>query len=227
MEKLTRIQQAYLQKVCFLLLLQLILLLIVIWLTHTFFPHKICLITCQKWIDLLLFLLLIVVLTYVSHLGQTPLIRYTAFFAISVIMAYVLALQYNIIALLSGNEKKTATTFVKAVVLVVSILAINLILLPFLMRNMSVVYSLSAMLFICLVGLILWGLFIGKAFLLWVTVSLVVFLGLLTTDLAILTHQCKKQGTVACDPIHGASMLYADLINILQQIFILLNTDQR
>lgn len=227
MEKLTRIQQAYLQKVCFLLLLQLILLLIVIWLIHKFFPHKICLLTCQKWIDLILFLLIIVVLTYISHLGQTPTIRYTAFFAISVLLAYVLALQYNMIAMLSGNEKKTATTFIKAVILVVSILAINLIMLPFLMRNISVVYSLSTMLFVCLLGLILWGLFIGGNFLLWVTVSLVVFLGLLTTDLAILTHQCRKQGTVSCDPIHGASMLYVDLINILQQIFILLNADQR
>ena len=199
----------------------------VVWLTHKFYPHKICLLTCRKWVDLIVFLLVIVILTYLSHLAHSLVVRYTAFFAISALLAYVLALQYNMIALLSGNEKKTASTFIKAVVMVVSLLAINLIMLPFLMSNMSVVYSLSTMFFVCLVGLILWGLFIGRAFLLWVLVSLVVFLGLLTTDLAILTHRCQQKGTLACDPLQGASLLYVDLINILQQIFILLNANNK
>lgn len=227
MEKITKVQQAYLQKICFLLLLQLMVLLVVVWLTHKFYPHAICLLTCKKWIDLIVFLIVIVVLTYVSHWGKSLIVRYIAFFAISALLAYVLALQYNMITLLSGNEKKTATTFIKAVVMVVSLFAVNLMMLPFLLRNMSVVYALSAMLFVCLVGLIVWGLLIGRAFLLWVTVSLVVFLGLLVTDLVILTHRCRKQGTVECDPIHGASLLYADLINILQQIFILLSSNDR
>lgn len=226
MKTLTRLQMIYLQKVCFLLFLQFILLLFVVWFMHRFFPKKICIFTCHKWWDLLLFLILIIILIFTSHSTKNPiLIRYIAFFLISALLAYILSLQYNIISLLSKNEKKTAQTFFQAVFFVVILVFLNLLLLPFTLSYMNLMYVLSISLFICLIGLILWGLFVGKKFLLWVSISLFVFLGLLLTDLTILVYQCKKAGSSQCDPLNGASLLYVDLVNILQEIFILLNRD--
>lgn len=224
MEKLTRLQRIYLQKVCLLLFFQFLLLCLVVWFTHKYYPQQICLFTCHQWWDLFFFLILAMVLIFTSHSTNTPLlIRYVSFFLISILLAYVLSLQYNLIAFLSKKEKQTAQTFFQAILLVLALMVLNIVLLPFTMRYMNLIYVLSFSLFLCLLGLLLWGFFVGKHFLLWVSISLFVFLGFLLTDISILVHQCKKAGTLQCDPLNGASLLYVDLVNILQQIFILLN----
>lgn len=220
MKKITQIQYQYLQKICFLLFIQLILLLFVVWFTHHFFPKVICLATCHRWFDLLIFFLIMIVLIYISHRSDLPMtIRYIAFFSMSVVLAYLIALQYNIVTLLNRGDQKTALIFMKAVIIVVSILLINLILLPFTLRYMGTMYAMSTLLFICLIGLIVWSLFIGNHFLL-VPVSLLVFLGLLVTDLTIVVSECQDQ---KCDALHGASLLYVDLVNILQNLFLLID----
>lgn len=224
MEKITRLQKLYLQKVCFLLLSQLMVLLLVVWFVHKFFPETICFMTCNQWLDLFLYLVLAVLLIYTSYNGKTIAIRYMAFFAVSALLAYILALQYNILTMLKGNDKQVADNFIKAVVLVVFIFIVNLLLLPFTLGHMNTILVLSTSLFVCLLGVILWGLFIQKGFLVWVSVGLFVFMGLLITDLTLLVSRCKKSGSIECDPLNGASLLYVDLINILQQIFILLNS---
>lgn len=226
MKKITDLQYQYLQKICFLLFLQLLLLLFIVWFIHRFFPKIICLLTCQKWLDLLSFLLIMMLLIYTSHHSDYSLsIRYIAFFLMSAILAYVLALQYNIISMLNRNDQQTATTFIKAVVIVVTILVINLLLLPFTLRYMGFVYAMSSALFICLIGLIVWGLLIGGHFLLWVSMSLFIFVAFLLTDLNILVSQCRNKKT--CDALNGASLLYVDLINILQNLFVLMNQHNR
>lgn len=195
---------------------------------HQFFPRKICIFTCHKWIDLFLFLFLMIILIFTSHSTNNSIVtRYTAFFLISIFLAYILSLQYNMISLLNKNQKQVALNFIKAVVFVIVLVIVNLLLLPFTMRYMNFIYVLSTSLFICLLGLILWGLFFEKGFLLWVSISLFVFLGFLLTDLTILVYQCKKRGSIQCDPLNGASLLYVDLVNILQNIFILLNHNHR
>lgn len=224
MEQLTQLQTLFLQKVCFLLFVQLFVLLIVVYAVHQWFPKQLCLFTCRFWVDLLLYLVLIVVLIMVSNnTGYNMIIRYLAFFSFSILLAYILGLQYNRIAIATRNDKKTANTFLKAVAIVMSIFVVNLIMLPFTLKYMGFIYTLSISLFIALVGLILWGLFVGRGLLIWVSISLFVFLGLLLTDLNKLVHQCPPQ----CDPLNGASLLYVDLINILQDIFILLNAGQK
>lgn len=223
MEKITKLQTIYLQKVCFLLFLQMMLLLVVVWFVHRFFPDILCFLTCNRWLDLFLFLLIAIVLIYISHNGHSMMIRYVAFFSISVLLAYIFSLQYNIISILNGNDRVVANRFLRALVLVVVLLIVNLLLLPFTLGHLGVIYAISFALFVCLVGLIVWGLLIEKGFLLWVSVSLIVFMGLLVADLTILVSRCKKAGSVGCDPLDGASLLYVDLINLLQQIFFLLN----
>jgi predicted membrane channel-forming protein YqfA (hemolysin III family) len=195
---------------------------------HKFYPKQVCLFTCHKWWDLFFFLILAMMLIFTSHSIKTPLlIRYVSFFLISTLLAYVLSLQYNLIAFVSKKEKQTAQTFFQAILLVLVLVILNIVILPFTMRYMNLMYVLSLSLFLCLVGLLLWGLFVGKHFLLWVSVSLFVFLGFLLTDMTILVRQCKKAGTPQCDPLNGASLLYVDLVNILQQIFILLNDNRQ
>lgn len=228
MKKLTQLQFIYLKKVCFLLFLQLIVLLSVVALVHKFFPKRVCFMTCHKWTDLLLYMIIIIALIMISYSKSLHrVLRFSAFFSIAIMLAYLLALQYNIISILSHNDRKTIQTFFRALIIVVSIFIINLFILPFTMNYMGFIYTISTTLFICLVGLIIWGLFVGEGFLTWVSIGLFVFLGLLLTDLNILVHRCKKPNSVQCDPLDGASLLFVDLVNILQQIFILMNGDHR
>lgn len=228
MEKITKLQSIFLQKVCFLLFIQLLILLAIVAIVHKFFPKQVCFMTCRFWLDFFVYMIFIIALVYTSHSQKVNIIvRYAAFFGISILLAYIMALQYNLVSLLKNKkDQETAKTFFKALVIVISIFVINLLLLPITMKYMNFIYTVSTSLFICLIGLILWGLFVGKGFLIWVSVSLFVFLGLLLTDLNILVHRCKKPNSVQCDPLNGASLLYVDLINILQQIFILLNAEQ-
>lgn len=225
MEKITKLQTIYLQKVCFLLFLQMVLLLVVVWFVHRFFPDTLCFLTCDKWLDFFLFVLIAFFLIYMSHNAHSKISRYVAFFSIAVLMAYLFSLQYNIISILDHNDREVANRFFSALLLVVILLIINLLLLPFTLGHLGMIYAISSALFVCLVGLIVWGLLIQKGFLLWVSVSLIVFMGLLITDLTILVSRCKKAGSVGCDPLEGASLLYVDLINLLQQIFVLLNVE--
>jgi hypothetical protein len=175
-----------------------------------------------------MYLILVIGLLMVSNnTGYNMMVRHVAFFGFSVLLAYIMGLQYNRISMATRNDKKTADTFFKAVSIVVVIFVINLFLLPFTLRYMGFVYTLSITLSISLLGLILWGLFVGKGLLVWVSVSLFVFLGLLLTDLNKLVHQCEKAQSFQCDPLNGASILYLDLVNILQDIFILLNAGKK
>lgn len=228
MERLTQLQVLFLTRVCFLLFLQLLVLLVVVWSIHTYFPEQVCMMTCRFWLDLFLFLALSMGLVMVSQNTGLPLsMRYVAFFGFSMLLAYILGLQYNRIALSTRKDKKTAQTFFKAVSVVIGVFVINLFLLPFTLRYIGFLTTLSVSLTIVLVGLILWGLFVRKGLLVWVSISLLVFMGLLMTDLNRLAHGCRKPHSYQCDPLNGASILYTDLINILQDIFILLNADQR
>lgn len=224
MEQLRQLQTLFLQKVCFLLFVQLFVLFVVVYAVHRWFPKQLCLFTCRFWVDLLLYLVLVIGLIMISNnTGYNMIVRYIAFFMFSILLAYILGLQYNRIAIATRNDKKTADTFFKAVVIVMLIFVVNLVMLPFTLKYMGLIYTLSISLSIALVGLILWGLFVGKQLLIWVSISLFVFLGLVLTDLNKLVHQCPPQ----CDPLNGASLLYVDLINLLQNIFILLNADQK
>lgn len=221
-------QTLFLTRVCLLLFLQLVVLLVVVRVVHTHFPKQVCLFTCRFWLDLFLFIALSMALVVVSqNTGLFLGVRYMAFLGFSVLLAYILGLQYNRIALSTRKDKKTAQTFFKAVVVVVGVFVLNLLLLPFTMKYMGFLSTLSVSLTIALVGLILWGLFVGKGLLVWVSISLFVFLGLLLTDLNRLVHGCQKPNSAQCDPLNGASLLYVDLVNILQEIFILLNADQK
>lgn len=228
MEQLTQLQTLFLQKVCFLLFVQFFVLIAVVYAVHHWFPKQLCLFTCRFWIDLLLYLVLAMGLIMLSNnTGYNIVVRYIAFFGFSILLAYIMGLQYNRIAIATHNDKKTANTFFKAVAIVMSIFVVNLVILPFTLKYMGFLYTLSISLSIALLGLILWGLFVGKGLLIWVSISLFVFLGLLLTDLNRLVHQCKKPNSFQCDPLNGASLLYLDLINILQDIFILLNAGQK
>lgn len=226
-QKLTQLQILFIKKVCFLLMAQLAVLLLVVFMVRRFMPNRLCLMTCGFWLDLLVFMAVAIVLILLSANREGPLVvRYTAFFGLAALMAYVMGVQYNQISMANKDDKKTAKTFFKALVIVVCVFIANLLILPVTLKHMSFIYALSTALTISLVGLILWGLFVGRGFLMWVSVSLLVFTGLLLTDLNKLVDGCK-QNKESCDALDGASLIYLDLINILQDIFILLNSGQR
>lgn len=228
MERLTQLQTMFLARICFLLFLQMVILVLVVWAIHRYFPKQVCLFTCWFWLDLFLYIALSIGLVMVSqNMGLSLVMRIMAFLGFSVLLAYIIGLQYNRIVLANRKDKRTAQIFFRAVAVVVGIFVVNLLLLPFTMKYMGFLSTLSVSLTIALVGLILWGLFVGKGLLVWVSVSLFVVLLLLLTDLNQLVYACQKPYSAQCDPLNGASILYVDLVNILQNIFILLNADKK
>ena len=222
MTALTKLQFEYLQKIGMLLSTQLVLVFIVIIIVHKADPERICIFTCDFWVDIILFLLLAFMLIYLSRINENPAVRTLAFYGLGILMSFILALQYNIITMEArGNNKQVAKNFIMSVAIVIVITIAVVIALPFTMQYMNFIYVMGSVLTICLLGLIIWGFFVRKQFLIWVSISLAVFLGLLITDLTRLVYLCKKKGSVQCDAINGSTLLYVDLMNILQQIFIL------
>lgn len=214
--------QLYLWKVCALLLIQCMILFIVVKVVHTQSPQRTCIFTCKILIDFFLFLSTLCILLYNLQYSKSRHVRYTSFFFLTILMAYLVALQYNVETM--RHKKKNTTTgdnFGRAIVIVMCLFIIDLLLLPFIMDHMGVVGVMSTSFFLCLIGLIVWGFFVGTEYMLWVAAGLFIFVGLLITDLAMLVAACKNFNQ--CDPLQGASVLYIDLINLVQQVFILLN----
>ena len=220
---LTAERQRYLRLVSLLLIFQLAVVLTVVVVVSRWMPDAVCLATCNRWLDLALFILIIVPLVWAVQAPTTrPAWRFASMTAVAGIMGHILALQYNLISA-TRNGKRAAADLARAVAVVVALFCLNLLLLPLTMRHMGVVSTLSVSFFVGLIALLAWGLMVGRAHLMWVAVGVFVFVGLLTTDLTLLTAGCRKAGTEGCDPVRGASLLFSDLINLVQQFFVLMS----
>lgn len=220
-QSLSRLQLDYLKRMGWLLASQLVLLLIIMIMVVKMVPKWVCLFTCTWWIDFLLYLTIGFILIWAcSDRRLSRQTRMVAFYGLGVLMSYLLAVQFNLMR--HGHEKQSAQNFLAATAFTISAVIIVVLMLPFLLPHAQLLSIVGGVLLVALLGLILWGLFVGKKFLMWVTISLIIFLGLLITDMVMLVQRCKSKTT--CDPLDGASLLYVDLINILQKIFMLLQS---
>lgn len=218
-------RRRYLRLVSLLLVFQLLVVLTVVAVVRQLAPDAVCLATCRWWLDFFLFLVVVVPLVSVVNARNVASAwRFAAMTALAGVLGWVLALQFNVVVAMGGKE--AAGDLARAVVLVSVLFCVNLLLLPLTLRHVGVASTLSVSFFVCLVGLLLWGLVVGRAYIMWVAVGVFVFVGLLATDLALLTAGCRRTGTEGCDPVRGASLLFSDLINLLQQFFVLLSRRQ-
>jgi hypothetical protein len=212
MEKLTVARMQYLRGITILLVLQLVIVLVVVAVMRQVAPDAVCMATCNLFVDLIIFVLLIVGLIWASWSRRFPTqLRYVAFFLVPVVLAYLFAIPYNIMA--TRDKKLTSSKFVRAVVLIVFLLSLTLFLMPYAVHHPR--YILFVSLPVWLMGLISWGFLIGKDSLMWVAVGLFVFIGLLTMDMRRLVVRCHKTKTAQCEPLNGASLLYADMANTI------------
>lgn len=226
--ELTPLQTSYLRKMIFLLLVQMVVLLVVVFGIHRYAPEQYCLLTCDFWMDIILYLLLALVCfgfifgfndyTSTRHYW----IRCTAFLFLGVLLAYVLAVQYNLMMRTSPNPAQTTRYFFIALFVTILIFTLVFTALPILLNYTATMAYLSIMLFGALLVLLVvtLAMYPTRAVLI---LTLIVFLGYLVTDLTLLTYRCTTPGTHACDPPTGATTLYLDLVNILQKLFMLLN----
>jgi hypothetical protein len=130
-QRLNQLQIMFIKKICFLLLAQLALLLVIVSVVHKYFPKKVCLFMCNFWVDILCFIAIAFGLIVLSSYKEGPIVlRYLAFFGLAALAAYVLGIQYNQISMANKNEQKTADSFFKALMIVISIFVITLIMLP-------------------------------------------------------------------------------------------------
>jgi FtsH-binding integral membrane protein len=225
---LTPVQITYLRKMIVLLMVQMLVLLVVVFGIHRLAPERFCLITCEFWVDIVLYLLLAMVCfgfifgyndyTSVQHYW----IRCGAFLCLGVLLAYVLAVQYNLMIRNSSNPTATTRNFFVALVLTILIFTVVFTALPILLQYTTTMAYLSLILFGALLVILILSLVTYRSHAL-IVLSLIVFLGYLVTDLTLLTYQCTTPDTRACDPPTGATNLYLDLVNILQKLYLLLD----
>lgn len=175
--------------------------------------------TCDNMLDSLSFLIAALFLIYNLEYNKNRNVRYLCFFSMTILMSYLIAVQYNTDAI--ENEKKATDNFGLALFIVICVFILDLLLLPLFMRYMGMVGVLSTTFLLGLIALIIGLIFIGDDYKSWVIAALIIFYGLLTTDLVRLTTGCKKHKR--CDPLEGASILYIDILNLFKQFFILLN----
>lgn len=61
----------------------------------------------------------------------------------------------------------------------------------------------------------------------YLLLSLLVFVGFLIVDTVLIVRRCQKEGSRECDAPSGATVLYLDIINLIQKFFLLLSMDRR
>lgn len=211
--------------------MQWLLVLIVTAVVHRLLPQRVCLFTCVGWVDTLIGVLLALVLFTVIFQRRSDtttvgasMMRFSAFVLLGVLLSWVLAVEYNAFHLV--DPKRAPTAFVTSWFLTAMLFAAAYWVLPWLLPYAEFFRGLSTVLIVVLVGLILWAL-VGKyyehrsssSYRVFFSVGVLVFLLFLFSDMVLLTTACRRRGSRECDPLVGATTVYIDMVNILQNLF--------
>ena len=239
-KQLTDVQRQFLTRMVVLLGIQFIVLFLTVILVNILSPQKICLFTCRQWLDFLLFLLLVFILFFLINNTRISFpLRFLCFLSLGILLGLIIAVEYNLLMMKASSEKekkKVKNTFGLAFLFTLLIFILALFVVPYLLPYHTLFENLTMVLFFTLCGLILWGLlgFSGlsglskfqhrkKYFTIYLYISLTIFVLLLFTEITTITYQCKTPGSYPCDSLVGSTLLYTNLINILQKVFLLQN----
>lgn len=218
----------YVKKMGLYLIIQLLIILIVVFSLHKINPNRFYLFTGSDIADIIIFLILAFSLIYISSLQQvSTVVRFIAFYGLGILIAYLITIEYNRNVMVVKPQETIVKNFFIAMFLTVGITIIVILLLPYLLPYTNFLIGLSCILFIVLLCLIISGFCIHDKnnFVIWLSVGLIVFVGYLIADLTILVKRCNNSSNSKrdCDAIQGTTTIYIDLINILLNIFRLLN----
>jgi len=222
-----------------LLLIQAGFFVVLLLLVHYFHPKRFVYFF-GGWKDILIYLVLVIGCVSIVfgfndyksgiHLGWRTL----GFFMLGGLLAYVMAIQYNIISFHSIDKKQTQRNLMIAVLLCIGIYGILVMALPFLLMNQALLMTFAPIMSIVLIGFTIWGFFIttNKGFYTWTLCLFLLFLVFLVIDLTRLVYQCRNATSehekgFFCDPPTGATLLWTDIVNMIQKLFFLLNWDNQ
>jgi len=135
--------------------------------------------------------------------------------------SYLLGVQTNIAMKRSTKPAQTTSQLLFAWTATITIFLIISPRVPVLMPYAGFLQKLSTGAVVVLVGTFL--VFLGmsdttfaKSFHVFVSIAFVVFLVLLFSNMVVIIQRCKYPGSVRCDAVNGATTLYIDMINMLQ-----------
>lgn len=235
-QRLSDVQRQFLTRMVVLLGIQFVVLFLTVILVNRISPNKICLFTCRQWVDFLLFIFLVLLLFFLINNTRISFpLRLLSFLSLGILLGLIIAIEYNLLMITASSEKekkKVQNTFGLAILFTLLVFIVALFIVPYLLPYHTLFENLTLVLFFALCGLILWGLlgFSGlskfqqrKQFTVYLYLSLTIFILLLFTEITTITYQCKIPGSYQCDSLVGSTLLYTNLINILQKIFLLQN----
>jgi hypothetical protein len=229
---LSIVQRSYVSGMSFLLGLQMLLLVGCIYMVQKFIPtRQFLFVKNNAWVDVGISLLMAIiafsfVFSFTNYRSKVhSFFRLVGFFGIGVLLAYVLGIQYNILRSTSSKEKVRYQLTV-AIVLTLLLYIAVVCFLPHILSNPVLLrrfQQASPILFVLLIILIITGFFVHSphTWYLWLVCGLLLFTVFFITDISLLVSRCTTPKTKECDAVTGGTVLWVDLMNILQKIFLL------
>ena len=233
MGTLSKVQITFVSKVCFLLCIQMLILLAVVLGVHEIMPNRFCIFTCILPLDLIIFLAISFVCMILIHgfanyhSKEHYTIRCLTFFVFGIIWSYLFAICYNIIMAESTDQKKTQQHFFLAIAVTVGIFSMIVVALPSLLKYFREIAILGGLLTIGLIAMLIWNAFSNKITYTYLAAGFIIFVLYILVDLTMLTAKCKTPNSKACDPPTQALELYMDIFNAVQKLFYLLEKKHR
>jgi len=227
-------QKEMVKNMSMLLILQWLIIFIIVLGMNKVSPKKVRVFFSNPWLDCLAFLVLSFGCIMVCLHHSLPwYLRFTSFLALGVLMSMVIGVTYNLEILISKDRAKTTRNLRTAWFVSIGCLFLCFLLLPVLLPYAMFFRTLQTVLMALLIVLILVGLgmmIVSKTsprlFYIWIMAGLLLFMLFLVADVTTVVEQCQKKGTPQCDALIGSTMIYVDLVNILQKLFMVLNRHQ-
>jgi len=205
---------------------QWILLLAVVYGVHSYFPHRVHLLFQNVWLDILVYILVTIacIMTIFSY-TQNSLVRLATFLLLGIMLALVISAQFNRMMYEAKDPVQLEESFRVANGVTLVYFLIVLGSTPLLLRYVNGLVVLSSQVFVGFLICFFISFFIpyGSQVFLWLLYTfLSIFVVFLVTDTVIIVQQCNSHVKHSCDPIRGATVLYVDLVNIVQKLFMIL-----
>jgi len=211
---------------CILIVVQWVILFSVVQVIHRLHPEWVGI---NLWLAILGPIALLLLIYLLPHDNPVCMvIRVLAFLGLGVIMSFVLSSTYNLTILMTPpqDQNRARRLFLFVWLGVIVFFGIVVGTLPFLLPIAAPLTIAGVVLSVAVLFLLIALFFIpasGRSFTIWLFVSVIVFTMLIITDTVTVIHNCHEEGSWQCDPINGATLVYVDMINLLQDLFVLVS----
>lgn len=214
------------RNICVFIMVQWVLIFVGVVAMNWLGPKKTTMFTTNILIDFSIFLVVAMGLLYIIVRTQTVprfpgWLRILAFYALGVWTSYLMGVQYNLVMEQSPHPAKTEQTFLFAWAITFAIFLVILLMTPFLLPFAKTIRTIGTTALIALIVLLLVYAALpvcttSSHFTAFIGVALFIFLVLLFSNMVVITENCKTPKSIGCDALNGATTLYIDAVNILQ-----------